>query len=96
MPVVPDADLNISLGIGEGKSLMTIDGNLFPPYEMAFYPPGLWGDGEKKHLPIGWFDEDPSGYYVSLNDANSTMIDQLTSLMVIMFHFLVIGNLIDG
>ncbi len=26
-------------------------------YEMAFYPPGLWGDGTKEHLPIGWFDD---------------------------------------
>ena len=32
-------------------------------YEIAFYPPGLWGDGTKEHLPIGWFDVNASGYY---------------------------------
>ena len=56
-------DLNISLGLGEG------DPNVFEDYEMAFYPPGLWGNGSKDHLPIGWFDTEPSGYNM---DGNGT------------------------
>ena len=61
------SDLNISLGLGEGNP--ADGGNIFADYEMAFYPPGLWGDGTKEHLPIGWFDVKPSGYLV---DGNGT------------------------
>jgi len=61
------SDLNISLGLGEGNP--EDGGNIFADYEMAFYPPGLWGDGTKEHLPIGWFDKEPSGYLV---DGNGT------------------------
>ena len=70
------SDLNISLGLGEGNP--SEGGNIFPEYEMAFYPPGLWGDGSKEHLPIGWFDKKPSGYLV---DGNGTsMIETTTAL----------------
>ena len=63
---VPAPDLNISLGKGEA---VDHDGNptggdIWPEYEMAFYPPGLWGDGSKSHLPIGWFEDKPDGYTV--------------------------------
>ncbi|NOR55672.1 MAG: choice-of-anchor F family protein [Sulfurovum sp.] len=72
---IPDANLTLSLGIGEEEDSLgdLTGGDLFAAEEMAFYPPGLWGDGSKKHLPIGWFDSAPSGYYVSLNEANNTM-----------------------
>ena len=59
---------NLTLSLGEGEALdnqgQPTGGDLFLPYEMAFYPPGLWGDGTKSHLPTGWFDKLPSGYNV--------------------------------
>ena len=61
------SDLNISLGLGEGNP--ADGGDIWKNYEMAFYPPGLWGDGSKEHLPIGWFDVNASGYEV---DGNGT------------------------
>ena len=71
------SDLNISLGLGEHTDSKgdpdLLDPNLWPDYEMAFYPPGLWGDGEKKHLSIGWFDVNASGYLVSGH--NTSMIE---------------------
>lgn len=75
------ADLNISLGFDEERE--KVDGNLtggdlWPSYELAFYPPGLWGDGEKKHLEKGWFDILPAGYEVSGH--NTSMITSGTRL----------------
>lgn len=65
----PDPRLTLSLGEGEevDKDGLPTGGDLFAPYEMAFYPPGLWGDGSKAHLPEGWFDLEPSGYETSVS-----------------------------
>jgi len=57
----------LTLSLGEGEALDkdgNVTGDLFPSDEIAFYPPGLWGDGSKDHLPTGWFDEKPAGYNV--------------------------------
>jgi hypothetical protein len=70
--VAQTSDLNISLGFGEALDKDgNPDGDLWPSYELAFYPPGLWGDGSKKHLEEGWFDLDPSGYEVSGHGTNT-------------------------
>lgn len=61
-----DSNLTISLGLGEADG-----GNIFGADEMAFYPPGLWGDGTKDHLPKGWFDTKSAGYLVDGNGTNT-------------------------
>ncbi len=47
-----DKDLTLSLGEGEerDKDNILTGGDLWPEYEYAFYPPGLWGDGGEKTL----------------------------------------------
>ena len=63
---------NLTLSLGEGEERDRDDqltgGDLWPSYEYAFYPPGLWGDGTKKHLEKGWFDIEPAGFNASLTD----------------------------
>ena len=78
--------LTLSLGIGEETNNQTTEVDLFPADEMAFYPPGLWGEGEDAHLPIGWFGTTPSGYNVvgqGTNELNTTT--QLTGNYVDLF-----------
>ena len=72
---VLDANITLSLGVDEQRDRDDIltGGDLWPDYEYAFYPPGLWGDGTKTHLEKGWFDIEPAGFNASLDGDKQTI-----------------------
>ena len=81
----------LTLSLGEDEKLDhdglvdPTDPDLWPEYELAFYPPSLWGDGSKAHLDPGWFDLEPSGYKVTGHGKDT--IESVTQLTT--------GNYVD-
>ena len=68
------ADLRLSIGIGENS-----DADIWAPEELATFSHGLWGPADGDHfLTDGFFDNEPSGYYVDRNDTNDTIYSTTT------------------
>ena len=70
------ADLRLSIGIGEdgGTDIWASD-------ELATFSHGLWGPADGDHfLTDGFFDNQPSGYYVDINTTTEDIIYSTTTL----------------